>query len=97
MSILALHDVTYRYPRAQEAALRGVSLELDEGELVVVAGASGSGKSTLLRAASGLVPHFHGGEFAGSVVVDGMDTREHGPGCWRPRSARSSRTPRARW
>lgn len=79
-SILALHDVTYRYPRAQEAALRGVSLELDEGELVVVAGASGSGKSTLLRAASGLVPHFHGGEFAGSVVVDGMDTREHGPG-----------------
>jgi len=80
VSILALHDVTYRYPRAQEAALRGVSLELDEGELVVVAGASGSGKSTLLRAASGLVPHFHGGEFAGSVVADGMDTREHGPG-----------------
>jgi energy-coupling factor transport system ATP-binding protein len=57
-----------------------VSLEIAPGELVVVAGASGSGKSTLLRALSGLVPHFHGGRFAGRVVVAGMDTREHGPG-----------------
>jgi energy-coupling factor transport system ATP-binding protein len=55
-------------------------LEVAPGELVVVAGASGSGKSTLLRAISGLVPHFHGGAFAGQVVVAGMDTREHGPG-----------------
>ena len=44
------------------------------------AGLSGSGKSTLLRAACGLVPHFHGGEFAGRVVTAGLDTREHGPG-----------------
>src|SRR5439155_14012180 len=46
---------------------------------VVVAGATGSGKSTLLRAASGLVPHFHGGDAAGQVTVGGFDTREHGP------------------
>ena len=46
----------------------------------MVAGASGSGKSTLLRAAGGLVPHFHGGTFAGRVTVAGLDTREHGPG-----------------
>ena len=45
----------------------------------MLAGASASGKSTLLRAACGLVPHFHGGEFAGGVVVGGLDTREHGP------------------
>jgi energy-coupling factor transport system ATP-binding protein len=57
-----------------------VGLEVGAGELVVVAGASGSGKSTLLRAISGLVPHFHGGTFAGQVIVAGMDTREHGPG-----------------
>ena len=42
-------------------------------------GELGSGKSTLLRAACGLVPHFHGGEFAGRVEVGGLDTREHGP------------------
>jgi energy-coupling factor transport system ATP-binding protein len=34
----------------------------------------------LLRAISGLVPHFHGGTFAGRVTVAGMDTRDHGPG-----------------
>jgi energy-coupling factor transporter ATP-binding protein EcfA2 len=80
MSVLELEDVTYRYPGAATAALRGLSLEVEPGELVVVAGASGSGKSTLLRVASGLVPHFHGGTFAGRAAVAGLDTREHGPG-----------------
>ena len=80
MSVLELSHLTYRYPGAQRAALEDVSLTVEAGELVVVVGVSGSGKSTLLRAVSGLVPHFHGGEFSGRVTVAGMDTREHGPG-----------------
>jgi energy-coupling factor transport system ATP-binding protein len=60
--------------------LRGIDLAVAEHEVVCLIGASGSGKSTLLRALSGLVPHFHGGTLAGSVVVAGMDTREQGPG-----------------
>jgi energy-coupling factor transport system ATP-binding protein len=76
---VAFSDVTYAYPESSEAALRGVTLELDQGELCLLAGRSGQGKSTLLRAACGLVPHFHGGTFAGSVSVAGMDTREHPP------------------
>ncbi|MEA2149034.1 MAG: energy-coupling factor transport system ATP-binding protein, partial [Solirubrobacteraceae bacterium] len=60
-------------------ALRDVSLDIAHGEFVVAAGLSASGKSTFLRAACGLVPHFHGGEFAGRVVAGGLDTREHGP------------------
>ena len=43
--------------------------------MVALLGPSGSGKSTLLRALAGLVPHFHGGRFAGRVVVAGLDTR----------------------
>jgi energy-coupling factor transport system ATP-binding protein len=71
--------VTYRYPGDGRPALDDVSLSLREGELTVLAGMSGSGKSTLMRAACGLVPHFYGGEMAGSVSVCGRDTRDHGP------------------
>ena len=80
MSVLELDSVTYTYPGTERPALDDVTLEIGPGELVVLAGASGSGKSTLLRAASGLVPHFHGGVIAGRVLVAGMDTREQGPG-----------------
>jgi energy-coupling factor transport system ATP-binding protein len=57
-----------------------VSITVDPGEFVVLAGRSGSGKTSLLRAACGLIPHFHGGEFAGRVEAAGRDTREAGPG-----------------
>lgn len=77
--VLALQAVTYSYPGADRPALDEVSLEVFAGEFVVLAGESGSGKSTLLRAANGLVPHFHGGSFAGRLRAGGLDTREHGP------------------
>ncbi|MFZ0386456.1 MAG: ATP-binding cassette domain-containing protein [Solirubrobacteraceae bacterium] len=80
MTQIRLDGVSYRYPGASLPALDDVSLTIEPGELVVIAGGSGSGKSTLLRAVSGLVPHFHGGTFAGTVTVGGLDTRVHGPG-----------------
>ena len=69
----------YRYADGR-IGLAGVSLGIGAGEFVVLAGRSASGKTTLLRAACGLVPHFHGGELAGSIRVAGMDTAECGPG-----------------
>ena len=42
-----------------------VNVEVREGDFVLVAGPSGAGKSTLLRCFNGLIPHFHGGAFAG--------------------------------
>jgi energy-coupling factor transport system ATP-binding protein len=79
VSVLEVERLTYRYPGAQAAALSDVTLAVEPGEFCLLAGLSASGKSTLLRAACGLVPHFHGGDFAGRVTVAGLDTREHGP------------------
>ena len=76
---LRLEGVRYTYPGGGRPALDDVSLEIADGEMVVLAGLSGCGKSTLLRAACGLVPHFHGGTFAGRVLASGRDTRTEGP------------------
>jgi energy-coupling factor transport system ATP-binding protein len=80
MTAVTFERVSYRYADAAGPALSDVSLTIAPGELVVIAGGSGSGKSTLLRAISGLVPHFHGGTFAGRVTVGSLDTRSNGPG-----------------
>jgi branched-chain amino acid transport system ATP-binding protein len=53
MPLLEVKDVTVRYDRA--LVLNGVSLAIEERELVGVVGPNGAGKSTLLRAISGLV------------------------------------------
>jgi phosphonate transport system ATP-binding protein len=60
-------DVTYR---GGFKALKGVSLTIEPGELVVIVGLSGAGKSTLLRAINGFVPIT-----AGSVEVNGVEVR----------------------
>jgi len=70
--------LSFSYPGEHEA-LRDVTLELEPGEVVALLGPSGGGKSTLLRALAGLVPHFHGGRFAGRVEVGGLDTRRVRP------------------
>jgi len=79
MSQILFDHVTFSYPDAAAPALRDVSLELDAGQFVLVAGPSGSGKSTLLRCINGLVPHFSGGRLTGRVIVNGLDIREHQP------------------
>ena len=79
MALARVDRLGFTYPAAGRPALTDLSLELREGEVVALLGPSGSGKSTLLRALAGLVPHFHGGRFEGSVEVAGRDTRRVRP------------------
>jgi energy-coupling factor transport system ATP-binding protein len=78
-SVVHAERFAYSYPDAGRS-LHDISLEIKPGTFTVLAGLSGSGKSTLLRAMCGLVPHFHGGEASGELVVGGLEVREHGPG-----------------
>ena len=79
--MIELSSVSVTYPGQDPSrpALRDVTFTVEEGELVLVVGPTGSGKSTLLRCVNGLVPHFSGGTMAGTVGVDGRDTRTHRP------------------
>ena len=69
--MIRLDEITFWYDGETEPTLTDVNLQLDEGELALVAGRTGSGKSTLLGLFNGLVPHFTGGTLAGDVLVDG--------------------------
>lgn len=58
-NLLKIEDLHISYGSIK--ALKGISLEVNAGEIVTVLGANGAGKSTLLRAISGLIP-IHKGE-----------------------------------
>ena len=77
--MICFDGLTYHYPGAEVPVLSNLTLEIDEGELLLVLGPSGAGKSTLLRCLNGLVPHFYGGTVAGQVRVDSRDPVALGP------------------
>ncbi|MEM0085201.1 MAG: ABC transporter ATP-binding protein [Candidatus Methanomethylicia archaeon] len=75
MGIIEVHGLSYRYPNTSNYVLNDISLNINEGEFVVITGPSGCGKTTLCRCFNGLIPHFYGGEFIGEVIVDGLSVR----------------------
>jgi osmoprotectant transport system ATP-binding protein len=71
--IVRFEHVTFRYP-GRPAALAGVSLSVERGEIVALVGRSGAGKSTLLKLVNRLLL-----PTSGAVFVEGRDTREWDP------------------
>jgi branched-chain amino acid transport system ATP-binding protein len=70
--MLEVRDVECRY--GSVAALKGVSLRVEEGQIVALIGANGAGKTTMLRALSGLLPPARG-----SIIFDGEDIAHCSP------------------
>jgi branched-chain amino acid transport system ATP-binding protein len=66
MALLELKDVSSHYGRIQ--ALSGISLTVEEGEVVTLIGANGAGKTTTMRAISGIRPIS-----SGTLMFDGAD------------------------
>lgn len=69
-TILKTQDLTksYKIGKLEVPALRGVSIDVEEGEFVAIMGPSGCGKSTLLHLLGGLLS-----PTTGSILIDGED------------------------
>ncbi len=69
MAMLEVKDLNVYYGMIQ--ALKGISFEVNEGEVIALIGANGAGKTTTLHALTGLVP-----AKSGSIMFDGQDLRK---------------------
>ena len=63
-------DLYFTYPSGVEA-LKGITLNIDDGEFLAIMGQNGAGKTTLVKHFNGLLK-----STKGEVVVDGVSTRE---------------------
>jgi branched-chain amino acid transport system ATP-binding protein len=72
MPLLEVSDIHTYYGNIE--ALKGISLTVEEGEIVTLIGSNGAGKSTTLRSISGLTPPREG-----SIKFDGREIGETAP------------------
>lgn len=74
--IVKIDNVSFHYKGSAEGLLKEVSLNVKEGETLLLCGASGSGKTTIIRLINGLIPHYYPGNMKGTVNVAGFDIKD---------------------
>jgi len=78
LPLYKIENLIYYYPDSQRPAINNINLQVEEGELLLVAGGSGSGKSSLARVLAGLIPAFYGGKFGGKIYFRGKEIDKAG-------------------
>ncbi|MDD2553520.1 MAG: energy-coupling factor transporter ATPase [Desulfotomaculaceae bacterium] len=79
LPIVRVSGVSFKYKGKKESALSDIDLRVDKGEFISITGGSGCGKSTLALCLAGFIPHHVEGEMGGSVIINGMDSRQFPP------------------
>jgi energy-coupling factor transport system ATP-binding protein len=74
---IELNNINFAYPESENGALRGVNLNIKQGEFVLLAGSSGCGKTTITRILNGLIPGFYNGRLEGEVRLDGRNINDY--------------------
>jgi energy-coupling factor transporter ATP-binding protein EcfA2 len=75
-SPLIIENLSFQYRTRPEPAIQNISLSLNPGEMLLIAGSSGCGKTTLARCINGLIPRSYGGARSGKVLLHGKDVSE---------------------
>ncbi len=73
---LIIENLTFKYRTRPELALENISLKVNPGELLLIAGSSGCGKTTLARCINGLIPRSYRGERSGQVLLHGREVAD---------------------
>ncbi len=74
---IELNNINFAYPESENGALRGVNLNIKQGDFVLLAGFSGCGKTTITRILNGLIPGFYNGKLEGEVRLDGRNIKDY--------------------
>ena len=80
MSIIELNNATYTYPASENASIKNLTLQFEEGKFYAIIGKNGSGKSTLCSMIRGFIPHFYKGHLDGTVNVYGKNINDYSMG-----------------
>ncbi len=73
---LSIDNLSFRYQRRDELALREISFKVNPGEILLIAGSSGCGKTTLMRCINGLIPRTYHGELTGEIQLFGKSVSQ---------------------